>query len=349
MSLTALSAACGISAPTLSRIENGTRPATEDDINSLAESLAVPPAALCRPLFSERLGLSAFYHRKFSRAGVRAVGAIENRCVLDVVAIRELIGMVGLRSADSLLTIHLDEVPNGNVEEAANRVRLAWRVPRGPIRDLCATVENAGCYVIHSDFGLPLMDAIYQKVGGVPPIFWVNSRKPLDRVRMSIAHELGHLILHEEEPDSAEAERQAAAFASAFLMPRADFRSECPTRLGIPELIELKRRWRCSMQSIVRRAKDIGKIDERRYANLMIQISKQGWRKQEPYPITGETPRLIAETVGAALRELQLTKEELADRLAIHPEQLDSWLQPFPGQKVDPNNDTPRLRIATGY
>jgi Zn-dependent peptidase ImmA (M78 family)/transcriptional regulator with XRE-family HTH domain len=350
MSLTMLADASGISAPTLSRIENGTRPATEKEIDALAGAISIPAAAICRPLVSERLGLSAFYHRKFNRAGSRAVNKIEHQCLLDVVALRELIGLVGLTSPESLLTVHLDELNGGKVEEAANRVRLAWRVPRGPIRDLCATVENAGCLVIHSDFGLPEMDAIYQKVRGVPPLLWVNSRKPLDRVRMSIAHELGHLILHEEEPvDHALAERQADEFASAFLMPRADFRSECPSRLGVPELIELKRRWRCSMVAIIRRARDVGKIDEQHYTNLMISVSRQGWRKQEPYPITGESPRLLANAIHTALRELHLNDDELADRLAIPVEQLRSWMQPFPGQRVDPNDDTPRLRIATGY
>ena len=350
MSLTMLAAACGISAPTLSRIESGKRPAEEKEIDLLAKALAIPAAAICRPLVSERLGLSAFYHRKFSTAGARPVSQIEHQCLLDVVAIRDLVGMVGTQSSESLITVYLDEVKGGSIEEAANRVRLAWQVPRGPIRDLCSVVEKAGCFVIHSDFGLPEMDAISQKVGGVPPIFWVNSRKPLDRVRMSVAHELGHLILHEEQPvDNAMAEEQANAFASAFLMPRAEFRSECPSRLGIPELVELKRRWRCSMQAIVRRAKDVGKIDQRQYTNLMIVISKHGWRRQEPYPISGETPRLLADAVHRALTDLLLTEDELADRLAVPVEQVRAWMQPFPGQKADPASDTPRLRYVAGY
>jgi Zn-dependent peptidase ImmA (M78 family)/transcriptional regulator with XRE-family HTH domain len=350
LSLTMLADACGISAPTLSRIESGKRPAEEAEIDVLAKALAIPAAAICRPLVSERLGLSAFYHRKFSTAGARAVSQIEHQCLLDVVALRDLIGMVGLQSPESLITIHMDDVKDGSIEEAANRVRLAWQVPRGPIRDLCATVENAGCFVVHSDFGLPEMDAIYQKVGGVPPIFWVNSRKPLDRVRMSIAHELGHLILHEEQPvDNVLAETQANTFAAAFLMPRVEFRGECPSRLGIPELVELKRRWRCSMRAIVRRARDVGKIDERQYTNLMIVMSKRWGRTREPYPISGETPRLLANAVHKALTELHLTEEELAERLAIPVEQVRAWMQPFPGQKADPAGDAPRLRYVTGY
>lgn len=351
LSLSALAKRSGISAPTLSRLENGAREATNEETESLATALSIPAKALCRPLVSERLGLSGFYHRKLSRAGSRSVDKVEAQCVLDVVAIRELISLADVDMPESVMTIHLDDA-RGDPERAANMVRLAWQIPRGPIRDICAVVEKAGCLVIHSDFGIPEIDGLYQKVRGTPPIFWVNSRKPLERVRWSIAHELGHLILHEEEPvDDKVAEEQAELFARAFLMPTGDFRSECPSRLGIPELVEMKRRWRCSMVAIVRRAHNVGRISDQQYKNLMIAMSKRGWRKSEPYPITGESPTLLASAVKSCL-SCGLTEHELADRLAVWVEQVRAWQQPFPGQRppLRTNDDgtPPSLRLAYG-
>ncbi len=349
LSLSALSKLCGISAPTLSRIETGARSASDDEINRIAAALSYPVAALCRPLVSPSLGLSGFYHRKLSSAAARPVNAIENRCLLDVVALRELLGMVDYQQPKAVLSIHLDDA-KGSAEQAANMVRLAWRLPRGPVRNLCAEVESRGCVVIHNNFDLPKMDALYQKVRGLPPIFWVNSVKPLDRVRWSLAHELGHLVLHEEEPvDDKLAEDQANEFASAFLMPRADFRSECPSRLNIPTLVELKRRWRCSMQAIIRRAHDVGRIDKRQYTNLMIALTKKGWRTGEPYPIAPESPQLLANAVRTCLSEFELSVEELADRIAVPVEQIVEWMQPFPGQKHDPDRGGPKLRLAADY
>lgn len=351
LSLSKLAQQSGISAPTLSRLENGAREATNQETEILASALAIPVAALTRPLVSERLGLSGFYHRKLSRAGSRSVDRVENQCLLDVVAIRDLISMADLDIPESVMTIHLDDA-QGDPERAANMVRLAWQIPRGPIRDICAVVEKAGCLVIHSDFGIPEIDALYQKVRGTPPIFWVNSCKPLERVRWSIAHELGHLILHEDEPiDNKLAEDQAEKFASAFLMPSGDFKSECPSRLGIPELIEMKRRWRCSMVAIARRAHAVGRISDQQYKNLMITMSKRGWRKAEPYPITGESPSLLASAINSCL-DAGLTENELADRLAVWIEQVRAWRQPFPGQRVilSPKDDDspPPLRLVFG-
>lgn len=349
MSLSALAEKSGLSTATLSRLEHGKRQTTDTESEAIATALQMPIAALCRSLVSERLGLSGFYHRKLSRAGSKSVDRIENQCLLDVVAIRELVGMVDLDVPESVPTIHLDEA-KGDPEQAANMLRLKWNVPRGPIQDVFATVERAGCLVIHSDFWIPEIDAMYQKVRGVPPIFWVNSRKPLDRVRFNVAHELGHLVLHEEEPiDNRLAEDQANSFASAFLMPRADFRGECPTRLRLPELVEMKRRWRCSMSAIARRARDVGRITEQQFTNIMINMSKQGWRTLEPYPITGESPTLLASIVRACLRLCEFTDEGLAERLAISTEQVRAWQQPFPGQRSAPNLESPRLRLANGF
>jgi len=348
-SLADLGGKSGISSPTLSRIENGARDATPAETERLAAALSMSVSALCRSLISERLGLSGFYHRKLSRAGSRAVSAIENQCLLDVVAFRELIGMVHLPYPQSVITVDMDDV-KGDPEKAAEMVRLAWQVPRGPIQDLCAVVERAGCFVIHSDFGISEVDALYQKAQGVPPIFWVNSRKPMDRVRWNIAHELGHLVMHEERPiNNKMAEDQANQFAAAFLMPRSEFRGECPTRLRVPELVEMKRRWRCSMIAILWRAHSLKRISDAEYKNTLITLSKNGWRKVEPYPITGESPKLLSTAVRQCLNENGLTEEELADRIGISVQKVQAWQQPFPGQRPNPNIDQPPLRLANGY
>lgn len=109
----------------------------------------------------------------------------------------------------------------------------------------------------------------------------------------------------------------------------------------------MKRRWRCSMQSIVMRAQSVGKITDRQYRNLMINISQRGWKTREPYPIEGESPRLLAAMVDLCQRQLQLTDDELAERLAVTREKVVAWRQPFTGQRPSVADDTPRLRLVS--
>lgn len=346
--LKALSDETGISSATLSRIESGERQVDQSELNQLAEALGQPSAALCRSLVSDRLGLSAFYHRKMSRASGKAVRAVESQCMLNIVPLRELFSMVSMPEDTSVFTLNIDDA-RGSAEVAASMVRQAWKLPDGPIQNIFDVVESAGCVVIHTDFNIPEMDALYQKVAGAPPVFWVNSNKPLDRVRFSVAHELGHLILHEDRPiDDSQAEREADQFAAAFLMPRGDFRASCPARLKVPQLVELKKYWRCSMSAIARRARDTNRITPEQYTSIMIQFSKRGWRKHEPYPIIGESPSLLSQTIKSCMKSCEMLIEELAKSLLVPTEQLIDWLQPFPGQLPDPIKETPTLRLVNG-
>ena len=48
----------------------------------------------------------------------------------------------------------------------------------------------------------------------------INSRVPTDRKRMTLAHELGHIVMHSEPIHlSKQSEEEAMRFAAEFLMP----------------------------------------------------------------------------------------------------------------------------------
>ena len=95
------------------------------------------------------------------------------------------------------------------------------RMPSGPVRDLMGWLESAGCLVVAEDFGAMTgggrVDGLSQWVGDWP-VMLVNGRAPTDRLRLTLAHELGHLCLHSAEL-GGDPEDEANAFASEFLMP----------------------------------------------------------------------------------------------------------------------------------
>ncbi|MCH6544747.1 MAG: ImmA/IrrE family metallo-endopeptidase, partial [Deltaproteobacteria bacterium] len=77
--------------------------------------------------------------------------------------------------------------------------------------------------------------------GARPCIFLNPSKRSASRSRFDIAHELGHLVLHADAaPGSPIHEKEANAFASAFLLPRETFGSECPTQLSWSDFWKLK-------------------------------------------------------------------------------------------------------------
>ena len=98
-------------------------------------------------------------------------------------------------------------------------------LPGGPIANMMAVIEERGGIVIPCDFRTDLLDAISQRIDGMPILFFVNVGAPADRVRYTLAHELGHVCMHTTVlKDDDEMEREADEFAGAFLLPADEVR-----------------------------------------------------------------------------------------------------------------------------
>jgi Zn-dependent peptidase ImmA (M78 family) len=109
-------------------------------------------------------------------------------------------------------------------ERVAEQMRAYWMLPRGPIENLVEVIEDGEGIVISTNFDTLLLDGLSFRSEGLPPLFFLNRGMPVDRTRFSLAHELGHMVLHAIPEDDALMEAQAHRFAAEFLMPAADIR-----------------------------------------------------------------------------------------------------------------------------
>ena len=147
-------------------------------------------------------------------------------------------------------------------------------------------------------FGLPLklekIDAFsaWADIDGPRPFLGLSKDCPGDRTRYSVSHELGHLVLHKGLYGRTQnLEDEANEFAAEFLLPEHAMRRTLSNDLTLSQAIQLKKRWKVSIQAIVRRARTLNIISERRYRQLFTQLSASGWRKAEPVEIPPERPR----------------------------------------------------------
>lgn len=164
------------------------------------------------------------------------------------------------------------------VERLAERVREAWGLGLGPISDVVALLERHGVLPVEVEGHSERLDAFSTWADHRPLVFLAMGKGSASRRRFDAAHELGHLLMHVDvSPGDIALERQADAFASAFLLPRAAFAAECP-----PRLQELKRRWKVSLAAMVRRAYDLGIYSEATYRRGYMQLNQRGWRESEP-------------------------------------------------------------------
>ena len=139
-------------------------------------------------------------------------------------------------------------------DDIARQVREMWLLPNGPIPNMVDLLESNGGIVIPCDFGTDLIDAISQRVDGLPVLFFVNVNAPADRLRHTLAHELAHMLLHTIAVKSdEEMEDEADAFAGAFLLPAAEIRPQL-RRFDLRQLANLKLYWKVSMAALAVRA-----------------------------------------------------------------------------------------------
>ena len=177
------------------------------------------------------------------------------------------------------------------------------------------------------------------------PVIAVSTGRPGDRLRFSIAHELGHLVLHKQLPvkTAAEIENAANRFAAEFLMPADAMRTELATPVSLTTVARLKPKWGVAMQALIYRAKDLDIISDRQYRYLFQQLSARGWRTAEPtnLNIPIEKPRLITK-MAEVFYGTPILYSKLASAIHLEESEVRSILANF-AQKEDFNEDTERV------
>lgn len=298
----------GITQAALSRYENGLRDPPEAALDAMAQRLGVTVRLLQSA--SRLQGAVAIDVHMRRRATAKATVWRRLEAQLNMYDLHaKLLGEeISVRAAHRVPQFDPVETPPA---DAARMARAQWRMPSGPVRDLVGWLESAGCMVIDRDFATTRVDGLSQWSSDHPLIL-VNERMPTDRRRLTLAHELGHLCLHNLEP-MPDMEQDANDFAAEFLMPEVLIRPQF-RNLSTGKLLDLKRQWGVSAQALVERAFRLGAIDARRRTGFYKQFSYLGWRKREPASdeLAPELPRLAAD-IGRALAERGLTAEEIAE------------------------------------
>lgn len=188
-----------------------------------------------------------------------------------------------------------------SIEEITAEVRERLGVgPVDPIPNLLRAIERAGIAVIGSAREIERHDAAsyWSDIAFGRPLICYSRGVPGDRQRFNLAHEVGHLVLHQARaPEDAEVE--AHRFAGSLLLPREAALAEIPTPVTLRGLVHVKARWGISVAALIKRSLDLRLIDTAKRTSLEKQISARGWRKNEPVNVPEERPTLVAKAIKA--------------------------------------------------
>jgi Zn-dependent peptidase ImmA (M78 family) len=218
-------------------------------------------------------------------------------------------------------------------EELANEVRTKWKLGTDPIPNMTELLEEKGLKVLT----VTLPDRVsgftcmVKRPDGQPdlPVIVVNDSFPLERRRLTLAHELAHRLINADLLSDTEKEKAGTLFAGAFLIPREHLLAEVGKHrnaLGYKELIDLKRIYCASGAALLMRLRQLDVITDS-ILTYAFQTVARGWRTQEPEEIEPPRDRGKRER---ALRFDRLCYRALAEDLISLSKASELLQQPIP-------------------
>ncbi|HEK8872904.1 TPA: ImmA/IrrE family metallo-endopeptidase, partial [Clostridioides difficile] len=132
-------------------------------------------------------------------------------------------------------------------------------------------------------------------------------------------------------------ESEANRFASTFLLPEETFKLDAKrTPLRIPNYTELKRKWKVSIQAMIRRSYSLGIISMDEYHSMIRTLQCRGLRKSEPLDdeLLTAMPALLKTAILMLLNEKVFTPKELIYNFSLEPKELENILD-LPNNTLD--------------
>lgn len=307
----------GVTPRSITGYEAGEFPPEPERLEQIAECLRFP-----RRFFVEQDSIDILDPEIVSFRAMTKMGAALKNVALGAGAIAVQLntwieGKFGL-PASNLPDFGRDLTPDA----AADALRSYWGLGELPIKNMVHLLEAKGVRVFSLAIDAKEVDAFSMWWDGKPFVF-LNTFKSAEHSRFDAAHELGHLIMHRHgQPHGVEAEKDANAFASAFLMPA---KSVLATGLRFPTvqgLVKAKRHWSVSVAALNYRLHALGLTTDWTNRSLCIQIAKAGYRTSEPESIPMETSQVL-DKVFSALRREGITKADVANQLHITTGEID--------------------------
>lgn len=330
----------GITQITLTRLEkNQTTEPTEETVKALAHALKYPVDFFfgddCEELTTEAVSF-------------RSLSTLTSRQRDAALAVGSLAFLYDDWIKEKFL-LPSPDVPDLRDEDpvtAAEALREHWGIGTRPIPSLIKLLEAKGVRIFSLSERNKNVDAYSCWKSDTPYVF-LNTFKSAERSRFDTAHELGHLVLHRHGPSSnRDVERDADAFASAFLIHHGDLISHLPRVTSIKQLVQYKARWGVSVAALARTAFNVGLVSDWHYRELCRQISILGYRTHEPNSIPREKSVLWQKILGVLWKD-GITREHVGRILHVPPDEIEALMGPLVTQQLEEiEPDRPQLRAV---
>lgn len=337
--------AVGVSAAAIGQFESGVTPPRADTVEKLASFLKVPVGFFAAGRPRVRLESDNVFFRSLrattSRQRKKAVSYTEQVWELANALERhvrfpsiDIPGFAGGEIAPGTFS--------ADPAAAARQLREAWNLGDGPVPQVVRLAESKGITAVL----VPIVEDEVARIDAFStsafnrPVMVLSPDRADDvyRHRFSVAHELGHIILHGGRvAGTADIEREADKFAAEFLTPRAAMAPRLKTRLDMADVLKVSLEWGVEPKSVVYRSRELGKISEATARRGYIRLNQVGIVHEPVAQFPGELPSLLSTAVELA-EQRGITIPELATELA--------WTPAHVRRMLGAHDERPRLTLV---
>lgn len=305
----------GMSPANLSKIEQGMISVDDSYINDFASILNYPISFFYQ---ADEIKQSFMNYRKRQVVSPKLLTPIDAKMNVYRLHIEFLMNALQFKSAELPV---LDVEKLGTPQKCAIKLRKLWEIKEGVVGNITKLIESKGVIIDSFPFATDRVDSRTILSGGGQPIIFTNKSLLGDRLRFSLAYELGHLIMHLSTTPNLDrdVDHEANLFAAEFLMPETDIRPDFDGGITLSILGELKRKWKVSMQSLLYRADDLGYLTYNQKRYLLTQFNQMKIRKREPeeFDVVKESPTLLKNMIVKYKTKYKADNPQLAERLNL--------------------------------
>ena len=172
-------------------------------------------------------------------------------------------------------------------DELAKKVRKKLKLDNDePIYDICNLVNKLGIKIFRFKCDIDKCFGFSIGADDNGPGIAVNTYKniSIERQIFTVAHELGHLLMHKNSykteliEEQENEEKEADQFAAYFLMPADGFIKELNKVAGlhwIYQILHIKRIYKVSYRTVLRRLINLNLVDSNIYMDFAVQYKKK--------------------------------------------------------------------------
>jgi len=185
----------------------------------------------------------------------------------------------------------------------------------------------------------------------------LNSTVSSDRARLNAAHEVAHALAGDcdtaDIDNTGQNEERAFDFASHLLLTEEMLVLAFKER-SMVRLVQFKERFGISVAAMIYRARKSGLLEEPIAKRIWMEISRRGWKQNEPGYVAEDRAVRFERLLDAALLDGRITIETAAEVIGVRVDELrerHEWALGLVSWRSNPylkraDDDRPHLRLV---